>query len=314
MPIPATERPFKALLKHRLIKDWLKNTTSPNTRDAMRVDLLNFLQSVKLREIDDLKNIKRTDIMKWRDAMTGTKEKPGLAIRSVKRKLSTVSRFFEFLCDEEFVETNPFLGVERPKLTANEGATAAISERQAMNLLDAPDPDTLIGKRDRAILAMFLYHALRRSELCQLRLKDIQEREGIKQLKILGKGDKERYIPIHPSAARRINDYWQAQRNPTDKELPLFRSHSNNGKNARKPLTPTAVYQLVIRYGEKAGIDTSNFSPHSLRATAATNTLSNGEDIRRVQKWLGHSTIQTTAMYDKRNNRPEDSPTYRVRY
>jgi integrase/recombinase XerD len=228
--------------------------------------------------------------------------------------MSTVSKFFEALCDDGFIETNPFLGVERPKLTANEGATAAINERQARDLLDSPDPDTLIGKRDRAILATFLYHALRRSELCQLRLKDLQEREGIKQFKVLGKGEKERYIPIHPSASRRINDYLQSVGNPEDKELPLFRSHSNNGKNTGKALTTTAVYQLVIHYGEKSGIDTSNFSPHSLRATAATNTLSNGEDIRRVQKWLGHATIQTTAMYDKRNNRPEDSPTYRVKY
>jgi integrase len=199
-------------------------------------------------------------------------------------------------------------------MTANEGATAAISEHQARNLLDAPDPKTLIGKRDRAILAVFLYHALRRSELCQLHLKDIQEREGIKQFKIHGKGDKERYIPIHPSAARRISEYLEALGNPSDKETPLFRSLSNNGKNSNKAISPIGVYNLVIRYGQKAGIDTSNFSPHSLRATAATNTLLNGEDIRKVQKWLGHATIQTTAMYDKRDNRPEDSPTYKVRY
>ena len=140
-------------------------------------------------------------------------------------------------------------------------------------------------------------------------IRPFQEREGIKQFKILGKGEKQRYIPIHPSAAHRINDYLEAIGNPAEKDLPIFRSLGNNGKNISKALTHTAVYQLVIRYGEKAGFDTSNFSPHSLRATAATNTLSNGEDIRRVQKWLGHATIQIRAMYDKRNKRPEDSPT-----
>ncbi|MFH0754851.1 MAG: tyrosine-type recombinase/integrase [Candidatus Omnitrophota bacterium] len=314
MPTTTPERPFKALLKHHLIHDWLQNTTSFNSREAMRIDLQEFVESLKIQAIDDLTKIQRSDIMEWRDSMAGTKENPGFATRSIKRKLSTVSKFFESLCDAGFLKTNPFLGVERPKLSANEGTTAAISERQARDLLDAPNPDTLIGKRDRAILATFLFHALRRSELCNLQLKDLQEREGIKQFKILGKGEKERYIPIHPSAARRINDYWEALGNQSDKELPLFRSLSNNGKNASKALTPTAVYQLVLRYGEKVGIDISNFSPHSLRATAATNTLSNGEDIRRVQKWLGHATIQTTAMYDKRNNRPEDSPTYRVKY
>jgi site-specific recombinase XerD len=77
----------------------------------------------------------------------------------------------------------------------------------------------------------------------------------------------------------------------------LFRSLSNNGSNTGKTMVPSGIYELVIKYGQKAGINTSHFSPHSLRATAATNTLINGEDIRKVQRWLGHASIQTTAMY-----------------
>ena len=91
-------------------------------------------------------------------------------------------------------------GVQRPKLATTEGATLIISESQARNLLEAPDPGTLKGKRDRAILATFLYHALRRAELCNLKVKDLQEREGVKQLKIFGKGSKERYVSAHPVA------------------------------------------------------------------------------------------------------------------
>jgi site-specific recombinase XerD len=79
-------------------------------------------------------------------------------------------------------------------------------------------------------------------------------------------------------------------------------------------MVPSGIYALVVKYGQKVGIDTSHFSPHSLRATAATNALIHGEDIRKVQHWLGHASIQTTAMYDKRDHRPEDSPTFRVRY
>ena len=75
-----------------------------------------------------------------------------------------------------------------------------------------------------------------------------------------------------------------------------------------------AVYDLVVAYGLKVGIEKGNFSTHSLRATAATNALNNREDIRKVQQWLGHAAVQTTAMYEKRENRPEDSPTFRVRY
>jgi len=98
----------------------------------------------------------------------------------------------------------------KTKLKANEGVTQSISSAQAKDLLEAPDPKTLKGKRDRAILATFLFHALRRSELCNLKIKDMLEREGIKQLKILGKGEKERYVPLHPVAITRIYEYLEA--------------------------------------------------------------------------------------------------------
>ncbi len=246
--------------------------------------------------------------------MTGDKNNPRFAVRTIKRRMATMTKLFEYLCDEKIIENNVVKGVARPKLVSNEGATSAISANQAKDLLEAPDPTTLKGKRDRAILATFLFHALRRGELCKLQINDIQEREGIKQFKVHGKGDKERYVPIHPSALSRIDDYLQTAGHKQDKEGALFRPLHINIKDTKKSLSPISVYKLVIHYGQKVGINTSNFSPHSLRATAATNTLLNGEDLRKVQHWLGHANVQTTAMYDKRDNRPEDSPTYRVRY
>jgi site-specific recombinase XerD len=246
--------------------------------------------------------------------MKGNPKNPNLAIRSVKRKMATVSKFFEYLCDENVLESNVVIGVERPKLQANEGATAAINDHQAKALLEAPDGNTLRDKRDRAILATFLFHGLRRSELCKLKVKDIEERQGIKQFKILGKGDKIRYIPVAPVAIRRIEEYFTDAGHKKDLEAPLFRPLSNNTKNRIKHMTPIAIYDIVKHYGAKAGININNFSPHSLRSTAATNTLRNGEDLRKVQEWLGHANISTTALYDKRESAPEDSPTFRVRY
>ena len=319
MPKTAKDIPITSVisfLEHDLIKLWLTNTTSLNTRAARKQDLVEFIFMFKITSMDDFKSIERADIIEWRDSLAKTKQKEGYAIRSIKRKLSTISKFFEFLCDEGFVVFNPVLGVERPKLKANEGATQSISSAQAKDLLEAPDQKTLKGKRDRAILATFLFHALRRSELCNLKIKDILEREGIKQLKILGKGEKERYVPLHPVAIKRIYEYLEASgpEHLNNKESALFKALSNNKKFSATGMTPIAVYNLVIRYGQKIGLDTSRFSPHSLRATAATNTLVNGEDIRKVQHWLGHASIQTTAMYDKRDHRAEDSPTFRVRY
>jgi len=305
---------FFALLDDPLVKNWLNNLISLASRTAKRQDLMNFISWFKIKSMEDIQNVKREDIINWRDAMLGPKDDRRYAIRTVKRNMATISKFLEMLCDNKILEINIVKGVERPKLNSTEGVTQAINAAQARDLLEAPDPKTLKGNRDRAILATFLFHALRRSELCNLKIKDILERDGIKQLKVLGKGDKERYIPVHPVAIARITDYLDACGHGGNKESPIFKSLSNNGSNTGRPMVPSGIYELVIKYGQKVGIDTSHFSPHSLRATAATNTLINGEDIRKVQHWLGHASIQTTAMYDKRDHRAEDSPTFRVRY
>ena len=224
----ATDAPkshiFFALLDEPLVKNWLNNLMSPASRTAKRQDLMNFISWFKIKSIEDIQNIKREDIIGWRDAMLGPKDDKRYAIRTVKRHMATISKFLELLCDNKILEINIVQGVERPKLNTTEGATQAINAAQARDLLEAPDQKTLKGKRDRAILATFLFHALRRSELCNLKIKDMLERDGIKQLKIHGKGDKERYVPLHPVAIARITDYLNACGHGNDKELAIFRS------------------------------------------------------------------------------------------
>src|SRR5208283_2425557 len=254
----ATDEPkshiFFALLDEPLVKDWLNNILSPASRSAKQQDLTNFISWFKIKSIEDIQNIKREDIIYWRDAMLGPKDDRRYAIRTVKRNMATISKFLEMLRDNKVLEINVVQGVERPKLNSSEGATQAINAAQAKDLLDAPDPKTLKGKRDRAILATFLFHALRRSELCNLKIKDIQEREGIKQFRIFGKGSKERYVPCHPVAITRINDYLSASGHGFDQNAPLFRSISNNtAGNPYKCMAPTSVYELVKYYGLKVG-------------------------------------------------------------
>jgi integrase len=98
-------------------------------------------------------------------------------------------------------------GAKRPKTNNSEGKTPALGDRQARALLDAPDPVTLKGKRDRALLAVLLYHGLRREELCLLKVRDIHDGRGVLHLRIHGKGNKLRYVPLHPASAERIHAY-----------------------------------------------------------------------------------------------------------
>jgi len=132
-----------------------------------------------------------------------------------------------------------------------------------------------------------------------------------------GKRGKIRYVEAHPAALGLIQDYLDLAGHGPDPEAPLFRPVKNNASKAGldKPLSPDSVYQsIVIPYAERLGISAELLGPHALGATAATNALEHGCDIAKVQEWLGHANISTTRLYDRRQKRPEDSPTFKVQY
>jgi integrase len=167
------------------------------------------------------------------------------------------------------------------------------------------------------VLSVFLYHGLRREELCGLKVKDLQLRGGVFHLRVHGKGGKLRYVPAHPGTLERINDYLEQAGHREDIDGPLFRvvKRSRLGKSPARRLAPTTVYHRIVKkYAKATGLQVAGFCVHSLRATAATNALEHAADIAKVQEWLGHANIATTRLYDRRQTRPEDSPTFRVAY
>ncbi|PTB92255.1 integrase, partial [Marinobacter sp. Z-F4-2] len=199
-----------------------------------------------------------------------------------------------------------------PRIENREGKTPALGDHQAKALLDAPDPATLQGLRDRAVLAVLLYLGLRREEAARLTVQDIQERRGIRHLRVHGKGGKLRYLPLHPVALERIHAYLEASGHHQEPGRPLFLPQ--RGRATGTGLSADGIYALVGRYAHAAGIKVDGLGVHGLRATAATNALEHEADIAKVQQWLGHANISTTRIYDRRESRPEDSPTFRVRY
>jgi len=292
--------------------EWFANIDNPRTRRAYRIDIKEFMLLVGIERPEDFRTVTRSHVLLWRKQLEA-REVQGSTIR---RKLAALSSLFEYLCERNAVTSNPVKGVKRPKVETYEGKTPAIGDHQARRLLDAPRPDTLKGKRDRAILSVFLYHGLRREELCSLKVKDICERRGVKHLRIHGKGGKLRYVPLHPETAGRIDEYLEASGHKEQFPTPLFRPVKNNvDGNTDGAITAGSVYREVVKkYGEQVGLTMERFAPHALRATAATNALENEADIAKVQEWLGHANIATTRIYDKRHMRPEDSPTFKVKY
>jgi site-specific recombinase XerD len=298
---------------------WLANITNAKTRRFYKSDVSEFLAFSGLIDIFTIRTVARAHVIAWRKDM----ESRSLGGATTRRKLSALSSLFDYLCERNAVVGNPVDGVKRPATNNNEGSTPALGDAQVRRLLEAPAPDTLKGVRDRAILATLLYHGIRREELCLLRLRDIQTRQGVPHFRIKGKRDKIRFVPVHPMALRLIGEYLEAGKHGgavshESLDAPLFRPVSNNRTGTLdKHLDPGSIYRnIVMKYAKATGIsgEAIGVCVHSMRATAATNALSNEADIAKVQEWLGHANVSTTRLYDRRKTRPEDSPTFHVKY
>ena len=292
--------------------EWFANLSNPRTRRAYQGDIREFMAFVGIAGAGEFRLVTRAHALAWRKEL----ERRSHAAATIRRKLSALASLFDHLCERNAVPFNPLRGVKRPTSDTNEGKTPAIGDGQARALLNAPAEHTLKGKRDRAILAVLLYHGLRRAELCALRVGDLEDRRGIKHLRVHGKGSKIRFVPAHPTALTRIEEYLEAAGHRQEAEGPLFRPVKNNRSGGlATALTPGGVYVAVVcHYAAVAGISVRGFGPHALRATAATNALDHEADIAKVQEWLGHANIATTRLYDRRRMRPEDSPTFKVAY
>ena len=313
-PIARDDRLLTAAEFHRLADvppevEWFANLSNPSTRRAYETAVKDFVRFAGIVRPEEFRTVTRAHIIAWRDTL----KQRGLGGGTIRHRLASLASLFEYLCDRNAVTHNPVKGVERPKTESGEGKTPALGDHQARKLLDAPQDHTIKSKRDRAILSTLLFHALRREELCKLKVRDFHHaRKGVPHLKVSGKGGKTRYLPLHPGTNVLIHDYLDAAGHGADESGALFRPIRNNRTGRlERAITADGVYRLVRAYSAELGFE---IGAHALRATAATNALDHQADIAKVQEWLGHANIATTRIYDHRRTRPEDSPTFKVSY
>jgi integrase/recombinase XerD len=312
--IPAVTRLLTAAEFHRLADvppevEWFANLSNAHTRRVYENAVRDFMGFTGINRPEEFRTVTRAHIIAWRDELA----QRGLGGATIRHRLASLASLFEYLCDKNAVTHNPVKGVERPKTESGEGKTPALGDHQARELLTAPETETIKSKRDRAILSTLLFHALRREELCKLKVKDFRHaRKGVPHLKVSGKGGKTRYLPLHPGTNALIHDYLAAVGHDADENGALFRPVKNNTTGRLdQAITADGVYRLVRAYSAQLGFE---IGAHALRATAATNALDHAADIAKVQEWLGHANIATTRIYDHRRTRPEDSPTFKVVY
>jgi site-specific recombinase XerD len=177
--------------------EWLGNITNKKTRRAYKNDVQEFVDFSGLREPAALRTVARSHVIVWRKHL----ESRNLSHASIRRKLSALSSLFDYLCERNAVAGNPVDGVKRPMANNNEGSTPALGDAQARRLLEAPPPDTLKDVRDRAIIATLLYHGIRREELCNLRVRDMQSGQGRHALPHQGQGRQDSLRSRSPDGA-----------------------------------------------------------------------------------------------------------------
>ena len=302
---------FQQLTDVPAVLVWLANIDNPNTKRAYRNDVEAFVAFCGVETAEEFRLVTRAHIIAWRDQIRAS----GLAPSTIRRKLAALSSLFDYLCNRNAVESNPVAGVKRPAADNNEGKTPALSDKQARKLLQAPDGQSLKARRDRAIIATYLFHALRREELASLRVDSITERSGVVHFRVFGKGSKTRYVLAHPAALEAISAYLEEAGHADDRKGALFRPTRNPSTGVlTDAITGDGLYKMIKAYAAKAHVHVDGLCLHALRATAATNALEHKADIGYVQEWLGHANISTTRLYDRRRSRPEDSPTIKINY
>ena len=230
---------------------WFANIDNPQTRRAYLNDLQEFMVFTGITEPDQFQVVTRAHLLAWRRDL----EHRALSGATIRRKLAALSSLFKYWCEANAVASNPVKGVKRPRMTSSEGKTPAIDDHQARSLLAAPDTTTVQGLRDQAVLSTLLYHGLRRAELCALKVGDVQQRRGVANLHVHGKGYKIRYVPLHPVTTEHIDTYLQAVGHGRDKQGALFRPIKNNVHDDRQAsITADGVYKMLMSYARSENL------------------------------------------------------------
>ena len=274
---------------NRILQDYryylrMERSLSPNTVAAYGRDVEDFLAAVELEP----RSVRPDDVERYLAARTAGDR--GLSKRSQARLLSSLRSFFDWLVLEGERPDNPCELIAAPKLGRYLPAVLSVEEVTA--ILESVDTrqGSWTAFRDRAILEILYGCGLRVSEACGLLISHVYLKEGF--VRVVGKGNKERLVPLGEVAAEAFSDYLDARPQAAE---PAFDDVAFLNKNGR-PLSRVAIFNLVKSQALKAGVN-KEISPHTFRHSFATHLIENGADLRVVQEMLGHESILTTEIY-----------------
>jgi integrase/recombinase XerD len=277
MALEADVRTFLSYLR-------VEKGLSDNTIQSYRRDMLKFVGFLDKQNLVTAK-IQRQDVVDFLAMLY----KRRLDSRSVARHLVTIRHFFRFSLLEGFIKEDPAATIESPKF--RQSLPYFLSVEEVERLLAQPDTSSAIGLRDKAIIELMYSTGIRVSELAGIRVGDLQLEAGC--LRCIGKGNKERLVPVGKKALAVVEAYMKKSR----PELLKDNASANLFLNQRgRPMDRVMIWKMMGRYGRKAALR-KPLKPHTLRHSFATHLLDRGADLRSVQMMLGHSDISTTQIY-----------------
>ncbi|OCG19856.1 site-specific tyrosine recombinase XerD [Gilliamella sp. App4-10] len=275
----------KMLIERFLDSLWLERNLAENTIESYRLDLLVLSQSLQQQNAT-LLNAQTFNLQHF----LMQRVKDGYKASSSARLLSATKRFFQYLYQENYRTDNPSAMLSSPKLPKK--LPKDLTESQVDALLEAPSIEDPIELRDKAMLEVLYATGLRVSELVNLELSDVSIRQGV--VRVIGKGNKERLVPLGEEAVYWLEYYFKYARNNLLKTGPIdviFPSRLG------KKMTRQTFWHRIKYYAILTGINIEALSPHVLRHAFATHLLNHGADLRVVQMLLGHSSLSTTQIY-----------------
>jgi len=263
----------------------VERNLSPLTLDAYERDVGRYLSFLLAQNVSSLDNISQMHIREYIRSLNAL----GLSPSSIARSISSIKTYHKYLSAENLVKKNPTLVLSSPKIPRKLPNVLSVVDVEA--IIEAIEPDSQFGIRDRTIIEILYSCGLRVSEICDLKIANLFLDDDL--IRVMGKGSKERLIPIGGKANQDLNKYLKHSRpilsRKTDSSEVFL---SRNGK----PLTRAMINKILKKWQKVAGIK-KHVSPHTLRHSFATHLLEGGADLRFVQALLGHTDISTTQIY-----------------
>ncbi len=282
---------IKVQENNKTLFEFLANFTSEHTRKSYAKDIKKF---VEFSGVTDVSQIQLINLITYRDFLKAEKASPA----TINRRLSSIKSLLSWCKAQGLIATNPGDSLKLSKVFQTQ-PTLAFSDQEVLKLLDEVE-----NKKHALVLAILLNLGLRRSELTGLKWTDVMSDRGHRVIRVVGKGNKQRTLPITDNLWKYFEDYAR-------EALPSPDDYVAGGS---QPMNPATVYKIVRKYADQAGI-TKRVGAHSCRATVISHLLEKSVSPRNVADFAGHSSINTTvSLYDKKRDGITNSAAYKVGY